>query len=249
MVIDLSNQVALVTGSAHRVGRAIAEALARAGAHLLIHYHSATEDQVRDALQTVKSFGVEAHVIQADISQPEGVTQVMDAVREHFGRLHILVNSASVFPAAHLLDVTLESWDVTMNVNLRAPFLFTQQAARLMQANDPAQGVIINICDRGVDGPWPKRPHHGVSKAALWALTQVSAVSLAPAIRVNAIIPGPVMKTNDGMSDETWRQMGEALPLKRTGSGDDIGRAVVYLAAEGFITGTLLHIDGGEHLT
>jgi pteridine reductase len=99
-----------------------------------------------------------------------------------------------------------------------------------------------------VDRAWASRPHHGVSKAALWALTQVSAVSLAPDIRVNAIIPGPVMKTNDGMSDDQWDAIGQMLPLKRTGSGDDVGRAVVYLAQEDFLTGTLIHVNGGEHL-
>jgi pteridine reductase len=248
MQIELTDQVALVTGSAHRVGRAIAEALAKAGVHLLIHYNSATDDQVRDTLQTMKSYGVDAFAIQADISQPDGVQQVMDALQEHYGKLHILVNSASVFPSGHLLDVTVDDWNLTMNVNLRAPFLFTQHATRLMRQNDPAQGVIINICDRGVDGPWASRPHHGLSKAALWALTQLSAVSLAPDIRVNAIVPGPVMKTNDGLTDDQWRSIGEALPLRKTGSGDDVGRAVVYLAAEGFVTGALIHVNGGEHL-
>jgi NAD(P)-dependent dehydrogenase (short-subunit alcohol dehydrogenase family) len=146
-----------------------------------------------------------------------------------------------------LLEVTLESWNLAMDVNLRAPFLFTQQAARLMMDNEPPGGVIINICDQGADAPWPVRPHHGISKYALWMLTQVSAVSLGPHIRVNAIVPGPVMKTA-GMSDEDWARVGEPLPLKMTGSGNDIGRAVVYLAQERFITGAKLHVNGGEHL-
>lgn len=248
MQYDLTDQVALVTGAAHRVGRAIALALAQQGAHVLVHYNRASDDQLRETLHDIKSFGVDAFTMQADLSQPAGCAALMAAVEENFGRLNILVNSASVFPGGPLLDVTLEDWDQTFAINLRAPFLLTQQAARLMRQNTPSGGVIINICDRGVDGPWPTRPHHGVSKAALWALTQVSAVSLAPDIRVNAIIPGPVMKTNDGMSDETWQQIGQALPLQRTGSGEDVGRAVVYLAQEGFLTGALIHVNGGEHL-
>lgn len=249
MQIDLTDQVALVTGSAHRVGKAIALALAKEGVHIMVHYNSAEPDTVRGTLHDIKSFGVDAFDIQAELATPEGIDQVMEAVRERFGRLHILVNSASVFPSGHLLDVSLESWDLTMNVNLRAPFLLTQQATRLMRQNDPAAGAIINIVDQGADAPWPKRPHHGISKAALWMLTQVSALSLGPEIRVNAIVPGPVMKTNAGMSEEQWARMGDHLPLKTTGTGDDIGRAVVFLARESFITGAKLHVNGGENLT
>jgi len=249
MRVDLTDQVALITGSAHRVGREIALELARAGVHIMVHYRSASEEQVRDTLHEIKSFGVDAFAAQADISTPEGVTLVMDALRSNFGKLHILVNSASVFPQANLMDVTLESWDLTMNVNLRAPFLFTQQAAHLMRENIPSGGVIINILDRGVDGPWVARPHHGISKAALGALTQVAAASLAPDIRVNGIIPGPVVKTNDGMSDELWQQIGEKLLLQRTGEGGDVARAALYLASEDFLTGTVIHVNGGEHLS
>ncbi len=248
MRLELTDQVALITGSAHRVGRAIALALAKEGVHIMVHYNSATPEQVRTTLHDIKSFGVDAFAIQADIGTPEGVQEVMTATKDNFGRLHILVNSASVFPSGHLLDVTLESWELTMNVNLRAPFLFTQQAARLMLENNPPGGAIVNICDQGVERPWVKRPHHGVSKAALWSLTQVSAASLAPEIRVNAILPGPVMKTNNGMTDDEWLQHGERTRLKITGEGDDVGRAVVYFVQESFITGALLHVNGGEHL-
>ena len=248
MQIDLTDQVALVTGSAHRVGRKIALALARQGVNIMVHYHSTDADTVRDTIRDIKSEGVDAFDVQANIAEPEGVDRVMDAVKEQYGRLDILVNSASVFPSADLMDITLESWNLTMNVNLRAPLLLTQQAARLMTENEPPGGAIINIIDQGADAPWPKRPHHGISKYGLWMLTQVSAVSLGPQVRVNAIVPGPVMKTNDGMSDEQWAHMGDHLPLHRTGDGDDVGRAVVYLVRESFITGAKLHVNGGEHL-
>lgn len=248
MRIDLNDQVALVTGAAHRVGKDIALALAKEGVDILVHYHSSDAETVRSTLHDIKSFGVDAFAVQADISQPEGVEEVMDELKQQFGRVHILVNSASVFPRGPLLDVSVESWNQTMNVNLRAPFLFTQACARMMLDNNPPGGVIINIVDQGVDAPWAKRPHHGISKAALWSLTEVSALSLGPEIRVNAVLPGQVMKTASGMSDEDWARRGDHLPLKRTGSGDDVGRAVVYLAAEDFISGALIHVNGGEHL-
>jgi pteridine reductase len=248
MRVDLSDQVALVTGSAHRVGRAIALELANEGVHIMVHYNSADPEVLRETVHDLKATGVRVHTIQADISKPEGVDAVMNALQEAYGRVNILVNSASVFPESPLLNVTLESWDTTMNVNLRAPFLLTQACGKMMLAQDPPGGSIINILDIGVQRPWLKRPHHGISKAALWSLTQVSALALAPKIRVNGIVPGPVMKTNDGMTDDTWTDMGQALPLKMTGEGADIGRAVVYLASESFITGTMLQVNGGEHL-
>lgn len=248
MRVDLNDKVALVTGSAHRVGKAIAMELARAGVNIQVHYNRAEDDLVRNTIHDLKSFGVDAFAVQADISQPQEVQRVMSTVEENFGRLDILVNSASVFPSAQLLDVTVDAWNLAMDVNLRAPFLFTQQAAKMMQDNDPIGGVIINICDQGAYAPWPQRPHHGISKAGLWMLTQVSALSLGPSIRVNAIVPGPVMKTNDGMTDDEWTKFGETLPLKRTGEAGDVGRAVVYLAQENFLTGVMIKVSGGEHL-
>lgn len=245
MQIELTEQVALVTGSAHRVGKAIAVALAKEGVHIMVHYNHSDEATVRETLQDIKSHGVSAFAFQADISQAEGIKALIEAFKEHFDELNILVNSASVFPTANFLDITLESWDLAMNVNLRAPFLLTQAAAKLMKNNDSG-GTIINICDQGAFAPWPQRAHHGISKYGLWMLTQVSAVVLAPHIRVNAIVPGPILK-ND-ISDEVWQKLGEQLPLRKTGQPDDVGRAVIFLARENFLTGTKIEVNGGEHL-
>jgi NAD(P)-dependent dehydrogenase (short-subunit alcohol dehydrogenase family) len=204
---------------------------------------------VRDTVQEIKSMGVDAFAVQADIGSASGIEQIFTALREHFGRLHILVNSASVFQKRQLLEVTLEEWNQTMAVNLTGPFLCTQAAAALMNQNAPAGGAIINICDRGVDGPWLDYAHHGISKAALWSLTQVSAASLGPTIRVNAVLPGPVMKpAGRNMSDSVWEAVGQTVPLQRTGSPEDVARAVAYLVSEAFITGALIHVNGGEHL-
>ncbi|MCY3779347.1 MAG: SDR family oxidoreductase [Chloroflexi bacterium] len=249
MRIDLSDKVALVTGSARRVGRAIALELARHGARILVHYHRAEATEVRETIQAVKSHGVDAHSVAADLSHPEGVDTVFSALNERYGRLDIVVNSASVFQKRGLLDLTLDDWDLTMAVNLRAPFLITQRAARLMSENPLPGGVIINICDAGADRPWKDYPHHGVSKSALWMLTQVSALTLAPAIRVNAIVPGAMLKpAGRAVTDEEWSRIGERNPLRRTGTPEDVARAVLYLCQEDFITGELLRVNAGEHL-
>jgi NAD(P)-dependent dehydrogenase (short-subunit alcohol dehydrogenase family) len=248
MRIDLTDQVALVTGAAHRVGKAIAVELARAGVHIMVHYHSSEDEQVRSTVHEIKSHGVDAFSVQADISKPEGVNTVFDAVQESFGRLNILVNSASIFASGTVEKTSLEDWQMSLDVNLTAPFLCMQAAARMMQQNDPAGGAIVNICDRGSIVPWPQRAAHGVSKAGLWMLTQTSAVSYAPTIRVNGVLPGPVLAP-PGMSDERWQQIGKEQTLLETvGQAEDVARAVVYLTSESFITGSLLVINGGEHL-
>jgi len=248
MKIDLTDRVALVTGSAHRVGKKIAVELAARGVNIMVHYHSSDEDTVRDAVQAIKSEGVNAFTVQADISTPEGISTVFDAVREHYGKLDILVNSASVFHANTLLDMPLKDWQQSLDVNLTAPMLCTQAAARMMQDNGLNGGSIVNILDYGAVQPWASRVDHGVSKAGLLMLTKISALALGEHnIRVNGVLPGPVMKT-EGMSDERWQEVGNRLPLRRPGQGEDVARAVAYLVSEDFLTGTVLSVGGGEHL-
>ena len=247
MQLKIEGQVALVTGSAHRVGKAIALELAEQGASIVIHYNSSSDDVVRDTVQDIKSMGVDALAVQADISTAEGVTHLFASTVQHFGGLHILVNSASIFQQRELLDVSLEDWEKTMAINVTAPFLCTQAAAELMRKNTPPGGAIINILDRGAIMPWKEYAHHGVSKAALDMLTKTSAVTLAPDIRVNAVLPGPVEKPND-MTDEQWQATGDKTLLKRVGYADDVARAVTYLATENYLTGTTLHVNGGRHL-
>jgi NAD(P)-dependent dehydrogenase (short-subunit alcohol dehydrogenase family) len=245
MHIQIADQVAIVTGSAHRVGKAIALELARCGVHLLIHYHQSTEDVVKTTLREIKSHGVEAYTVQADISTPEGVETIFQAARDHFDRLNILVNSASNFQRRTLMEVSLQDWHETIATNLTAPFLCTQEAVKLMRENDPPKGVIINICDKGAIDPWPEFAHHGISKAGLLALTKVTAASLGPDIRANAIIPGAVLKPEQ-MDEERWQRNAQRIPVKQPGAAEDVARAVVYLASEDFISGAVLHVDGGE---
>lgn len=243
----LAGQVALVTGAAQRLGRAIALELAACGADILVHYHSSNDASVDETLAAIRALQVQAHAQQADLGEPAGVAQLFAGLRARFGRLDILVNSAALFQPRRLLEVTAADWERTMAVNLRAPLLCTQAAAPLMRARQPAGGVIINILDRGVDGPWQAYAHHGVSKAALWALTQVSALELAPEIRVNAVLPGPILPPA-GMSAERWQQVTAAAPLGRSGSATEVAQAVSFLAGADYVSGEAIRVNGGEHL-
>ncbi|MBN2470806.1 MAG: SDR family oxidoreductase [Anaerolineae bacterium] len=244
---SLSGKVALVTGSAHRVGKAIALALAAEGAHLVIHYHG-SEDAAQDTAREIKSYGVRALIHRADQSDPRAVGAMFDSIQAEYGRLDILVNSAGIFKKTDFMDISAEEWQQVLNVNLTGPFLCSQAAARMMLAQDPAGGVIINIIDNSALQPWDQFPHHSVSKTGVLMLTKLLARRLAPQIRTNAIAPGPVLK-EPGRTDESWARVAERLPLQRNGSPEDVGRAVVYLAREDFLNGVVLNVDGGEHLT
>ncbi len=245
---NLAGKVALVTGSAQRVGKAIALELARHGTDIALHYGSSPAKVVDQTRREIEALGVQAFPIQADLSHADNSSHLIDAVRAHYGRLDVLVNSASNFLRRRLLDVTLDDWNATLATNLTAPFLLTQHAARLMLQNDPPGGVIINICDKGSLEPWPDFAAHGISKAGLLALTQLSAVSLAPPIRTHAIIPGLVLKP-DAMPDARWQALAADTPLQQPGSAEDVARAVAYLAREPYLNGVVLNVDGGEYLT
>ncbi len=244
---SLAGKVALVTGSAHRVGKVIALSLAAEGAHLIVHYHG-SDKAALETVHELQALGVRALSYRADQSNPQEVAGLFDAIRSEFGRLDILVNSAGMFKKTDFLELTYEEWQRVLDVNLTGPFLCSQQAARLMLAQEPPGGVIINIIDNSALQPWPQFPHHSVAKSGVLMLTRLLARRLAPAIRTNAIAPGPVLK-EPGRTDESWARVAERVPLGRNGTPEDVGRAVVYLAREDFLNGVILNVDGGEHLT
>jgi len=249
--MDLEGKVALVTGGAHRVGKGIAEALARAGAHVVVHYGHAAED-ARATTTDIKSRGVRALAVQADLRDPAQIAALFEAVRAEFGRLDVLVNSAANFKKRAFEEIPLAEWDEVLRVNLTAPFLCTQHAARLMRAVERAAdetAAIVNIGDRAGMVPWRSFAAHGVSKAGLIQLTKAAALELAPLIRVNAVVPGPILPPpNMALDSEAWRALGQRVPLQRTGNPAQIGAAVVFLARSEYITGAALPVDGGEHL-
>jgi pteridine reductase len=243
--IDLKGKIALVTGSARRLGKAIALDLARHGMNLVVHHNRSPQDAEATAAE-IRVLGVNAVVVQADQSRPADVTRMFDEIRQHYGRIDLLVNSAANFESGSILDITYEDWQRSLSVNLDGPFLCSQHAAKLMRSTGIG-GVIINIADITAVRPAKGFPAHSVSKAGLLSLTEVLAKSLAPDIRVNAIIPGSILR-DEGNSPEQWQAIGECLPLGHTGDPSDISQAVIFLATQTFITGATLRIDGGDYL-
>lgn len=241
--MELAGRVALVTGAGRRVGRALAEALGRERMRVAVHYHGSDEG----AAQTVAAIheaGGEAHALQADLRDPKACTALVEEVVRRFGGLAVLVNSAAVMLRTPLPEVTPDIWDEIMAINLRAPFLCAQDAARHM---DDGGGVIINIADLAGLEVWPAYIPHGVSKAGLIYLTQSLARVLAPRIRVNAIAPGTVLLP-DGWSEEDAERLRRTTPLREHGSPDDVAGAMLYLLSADYVTGETLVVDGGRHV-
>jgi pteridine reductase len=242
--MEIRERFALVTGGAHRVGKAIALALAREGAHVALTYHTSA-DAARQTADEINVCGVQSLALQCDQSDPAHIAAVFEALKDRWGWLDILINSAAIMQRKNFLDITVQDWDATLDTNLRGPFLFCQHAARMMI--ERGAGVILNIADEVGLTPWPRYVHHSVSKAGAIMLTQAAALALAPAIRVNAIAPGPVLKPPD-WTDERWDKLRSATPLDRLGSPQDVVDAALYLIRAEYVTGQVLVVDGGRVL-
>jgi NAD(P)-dependent dehydrogenase (short-subunit alcohol dehydrogenase family) len=240
-----------VTGAARRVGRAIALALGRRGARLAVHY-GRSRDAAESTVEELRELGGEAVALQADLTDPGSIAPLFARVEDELGGLDVLVNSAASFVSTPFDEIDAEEWDRVHAVNLRAPFLCTQAGARLMRATvrpEGAPGAIVNITDLSALGVWRGFAHHSVSKAGLLHLTRVAAWELAPAVRVNAIAPGAILPPPGVPLDgEEWRGRGASVPTGRTGSPEQIGDTVVFLAENDFLNGTVVPVDGGEHL-
>jgi len=249
--VDLQRRVALVTGGGRRLGRGITQALAEAGCRVIIHYGRSR----RDAESTVEDLlrqGTEAMSLAADLAAEAQIEAMFETVNKRFGRLDVLVNSAASFHKQSLTTLDAADWDRAMGVNLRAPFLCLRAATPLMRAAarlEESPAAVVNVGDLSGVLAWPGYAHHGASKAGLLHLTKVAARELAPEIRVNAVIPGPILPPPGAdATDEGWRGLLSSLPMARPGLPSEVGAAVVFLAANDFITGEAIRVDGGEHL-
>jgi pteridine reductase len=239
--METTGKVALVTGGAHRVGRALALALARAGADVAVNYHTSA-DAARATVADIQALDRRAVAVQADVSDAAAVGRLVAAVERDLGRLDILVNSASLFERAPVAEITEADWDRVLAVNLKGPFLLAQAAAPLLRRD--GGGVIVNIIDLSAIQPWPSYAHHAVSKAGLLHLTRVLARALAPEIRVNAIAPGTVLPPAGQHSEDG----SERRVAAREGRPDDVAEALLYLVRADFVTGESLLVDGGRML-
>lgn len=241
--MKLENKIALVTGAAHRVGKAIALALAQEGADIVVHY-GGSANAAQDTAHEIEALGRRALLCQANLGDWNAAAQLGRAALDHFGRIDVLVNSASSFVPNDYFSTTEADFDQAFDVNIKGPFALSQVIGKAMV--DGAGGNIINIVDEGAFYPWKQYVAHSLSKAALLALTRSQALNLGPHVRVNAICPGPIMKPAD-YSEEQWQALRKGNPLRALGTAEQVGEIVVFLVAgPQFINGDCIMLDGGR---
>lgn len=238
--MDLQGKIALVTGGARRVGAAISMTLARRGCDLAIHC-SRSIGPADDLAKTIRAMGCRAEVFRADLADPKEIAAMFGAMELSFGRLDILVNNAAVYDPTPIDTLTPEQWDAQFAVNVRAPALCIHHALRIM----PGGGSIINIADIQAEEPRAAYGAYCASKAALLSLTQSCAKTLAGRnIRVNAVSPG-IAEWADTATDAHKQAVLKHVPMNRPGTPLDVAAAVAFLAAQDYITGQNIRVDGG----
>ncbi|HKP76623.1 MAG TPA: SDR family oxidoreductase [Longimicrobiaceae bacterium] len=241
--MELAGKVALVTGGAVRLGRAISLALAGEGMRLVVHYNTSA-DPAEALVEEVRRGGGDAVAIGGDLAHVETVRGLAEEAERAFGGIDVLVNSASVFPPERLEETDEALWDHTLAVNLRAPFFLIRHLAPTLRAR---RGVVVNMCDLAGLQPWGAYVAHGIAKAGLIHLTRVAARALAPEVRVVGIAPGAVLPPDSFGGDEL-AALARSTPLQRNGSPDDVVAALLYLLRADFVTGEVTVVDGGRML-
>jgi NAD(P)-dependent dehydrogenase (short-subunit alcohol dehydrogenase family) len=249
----LAGKSVFVTGGARRIGRAIALALAHAGAEVAVSYRTSQTDAGQTAAE-IAALGRGSLAIECDVRSEPSVRAAVTAVVTKFGRLDVLVNNAAVFASAALESMTLDQWDTVFETNARGPFLVAREALPHLRA---AHGRIINIGSLGGLRAWPGHAHYCASKASLHMLTQAMAKAFAPEVSVNCVAPGWIDLSESAAShDLAPDDRGEAArfaaktPMRRNGAADDVAQAVLFFAAgPSFITGQVLPVDGGLGLS
>ncbi len=244
-----AQKVALVTGSGkRRVGWHIAEALAARGYDLAIHYRT-SHTEAGDTVTALQARGIRAFALQADLTDEAAVRGLLQGTLDHFGRLDVLVNSAADWSSKRLEDVNAHDVRHFFEINTLATFLCSQHAGLLM-VKQPAGGCIITIGDWAIDRPYRNYAAYFPSKGAIPALTRSLAVELGtrnPAVRVNCILPGPVMLPAD-LPEVERRQAIEATLVKHEGRPENIAQAVLFLIDNDFMTGACIPVDGGRSI-
>jgi NAD(P)-dependent dehydrogenase (short-subunit alcohol dehydrogenase family) len=237
-------KTALVSGAAKRIGRAIALGLAKSGWAVAIHYNG-SKKEAESLVAEIEADGGRACALKADLAREDETSHLIPQAVEKLGPLTLLVNNASVFKEDTPQTTTRQSWDIHMEVNLRAAFVLSQ--AFYSQLPEEFSGNIINIIDQRV---WNLTPHftsYTLSKAGLWTLTQTLAMALAPRVRVNAIGPGPTLPSARQSEDDFARQS-LSTPLQKKVSPEEIADAVRFILDASSLSGQMMALDAGQHL-
>jgi glucose 1-dehydrogenase len=233
---------ALVTGGARRVGRAIALALAEAGADLVLHYNRSAEEAEQTAAEA-RRLGARVALVGVDLSDPTVAPQVI-AGAGNLAPVRILVNSAAGFQEDQLVDVTPEQWERTLRLNLTSPVFLTQAFAAALTEGE---GAVVNVTDWRTARPYPDHFSYTIAKGGLDTFTAAAAEALAPRIRVNAVALGAILPP-PGKGSAYLQELARGIPVERVGGAEVVADAVLFLVRNHFVTGEIVRIDGGAHL-
>jgi NAD(P)-dependent dehydrogenase (short-subunit alcohol dehydrogenase family) len=240
--MSLKGKNILITGASRRIGRMLALTIAQQQATVLVH-HGNSPSEAEETATAVRELGGQAQIIQADLRDPEQTGTIMEKALQ-FGPLYALVNNAAIFEAFNLETTDLETWERHLRINLTAPFVLSQAFAK--QAPPPLNGKIINILDWRALRPQADHLPYTISKAGLLALTKSLAIALAPRIQVNGLALGAILPPSDGTFSDTILSH---IPAGRWAKPDELGQAFLFLLeAPDYLTGEILHLDGGRHL-
>ncbi len=241
--MNLDGRVALVTGGARRLGRAIAEGLAARGARVAVHYRRSA-DEAAAVVDGIHAGGGKAAAFAADLASLDDTERLAAAVSGRFGGVDVLVNNASVFYPTPVATLAVHDWQQVLAVNLTAPFVLALRLGTAMRAR--GAGKIVNIGDSDADRPYRDYLPYAVSKSGIVALTRGLAKALAPEVQVNCVAPGPILMPEGATDDERARVL-RRTPLRRFGDPGDVAKAVLFLIEEGdFVTGATIPVDGGR---
>jgi pteridine reductase len=241
--MELIGKTALVTGGAKRVGREIALAFARRGAHIVLH-HNKSEEEAKATAAEIKAFGVGCLVLQADLTSSAEIKKMAAEAERISKKVDILVNSASLYYKTVIDQPSEDEWDKLIDVNLKAPFILSTELGRAMKKEG---GVIVNIADWSGFRPYKDFAAYCASKGGLITLTKSLARDLAPKVRVNAVAPGPVLPP-PVMEQSEIDAVAKTTALGRWGKPEDVAKATVFLAENDYINGTVLVVDGGRSI-
>ena len=245
--------VALITGAAKRLGRAMALYLAERGHDVAIHY-AGSQDEAERTAADARALGVAARTFRADLLDPDATAALVPQVAQAMGQLGVLVNNASVFDYDNIHSATMDDWDRNIGSNLRAPFQLIQAFAAQAPKAQPdengepqARALVVNMVDQRVLKPTPEFMTYSLAKAGLWSLTRTAAQALAPDIRVNAIGPGPTL-IGARQSQAHFDAQRAGTVLGRGSDPQGITQALGYFLDARAVTGQLICVDGGQHL-
>jgi NAD(P)-dependent dehydrogenase (short-subunit alcohol dehydrogenase family) len=242
--MDITGRNALITGGAHRVGRALTLALAAAGANVFIHFNRSSAP-AEETAAAVAVLGRRSASGSANLGDPGTALTLLCAATDALGPLSILVNSATGFATDRLNDVTLENWRRSHDLTLATPGFLTQAFAAALPEGET--GAVLNVTDVRTATPYQTHFSYVVAKGGLDAFTRAAAVALAPRIRVNAVALGVILPP-PGEDEAFANRLAADLPMQRPGGTDPVASAAIALIENDFVTGEIVRIDGGQHL-